>query len=72
MLVAKPGASLDIRANQDSRIMIIGGEPVGERHVWWNFVSSSRTRIEKAKDDWREGRFGKVPGEDEFIPLPDR
>ena len=72
MLVAKPGASLDIHANQDSRIMIIGGEPVGERHVWWNFVSSSRERIEKAKDDWREGRFGKVPGDDEFIPLPDR
>ena len=45
---------------------------VGERHVWWNFVSSSRERIEKAKDDWREGRFGKVPGDDEFIPLPDR
>lgn len=72
MLVAKPGASLNIHANQDSRIMIIGGEPVGERHVWWNFVSSSRERIEKAKDDWREGRFGKVPGDDEFIPLPDR
>jgi hypothetical protein len=40
--------------------------------MWWNFVSSSRERIEQAKADWREGRFGKVPGDDEFIPLPER
>lgn len=72
MLVAKPGEALRLAANQDARVMILGGEPLGERHVWWNFVSSSRERIEQAKDDWREGRFEVVPGDDEFIPLPDR
>ena len=72
MLVAKPSEALRLAANQDARVMILGGEPLGERHVWWNFVSSSRERIERAKDDWREGRFESVPGDDEFIPLPDR
>lgn len=72
MLVARQGRPLDIRAIEDSRVMIIGGESLGERHIWWNFVSSSRDRIEQAKDDWREGRFAPVPGDDEFIPLPDR
>lgn len=72
MLVAKQGQALTLHAKEDSRVMIIGGEPLGERHVWWNFVSSSRERIEQAKDDWREGRFGLVPGDDEFIPLPER
>jgi hypothetical protein len=72
MLVAKPGENLDLSATRDARIMVLGGEPLGERHVWWNFVSSSRERIERAKDDWREGRFESVPGDDEFIPLPDR
>jgi redox-sensitive bicupin YhaK (pirin superfamily) len=51
--------------------MVLGGDPVGARHLWWNFVSSSRTRIERAKADWKEGRFDRVPGETEFIPLPD-
>jgi redox-sensitive bicupin YhaK (pirin superfamily) len=53
--------------------MLLGGEPMdGERHIWWNFVSSSKERIERAKRDWREGRFAKIPGDDtEFIPLPD-
>ncbi len=72
MLVARQGQALALRAEQDSRVMIIGGEPLGERHVWWNFVSSSRERIEQAKDDWRKGHFGLVPGDDEFIPLPER
>ena len=72
MLVAKPGEALRLAATRDARVMILGGEPLGERHVWWNFVSSSRERIERAKDDWREGRFESVPGDDEFIPLPDR
>lgn len=71
MLVAKPAQPLTVRADTDSRVMVIGGESLGERHVWWNFVSSSRERIEKAKDDWCEGRFDPVPGDDEFIPLPD-
>jgi redox-sensitive bicupin YhaK (pirin superfamily) len=53
--------------------MLLGGAPLdGPRHVWWNFVSSSKDRIEQAKRDWRDGRFGKVPGDEtEFIPLPD-
>ena len=53
--------------------MLLGGAPAdGPRHIWWNFVSSSKERIEKAKSDWKEGRFAKVPGDIEFIPLPDR
>jgi redox-sensitive bicupin YhaK (pirin superfamily) len=53
--------------------MLLGGAPLdGHRHVWWNFVSSSRERIEQAKQDWREGRVGQVPGETESIPLPER
>jgi len=71
MLVAKANAALELQAETGSRVMIIGGEPLGERHIWWNFVSSSRERIEQAKDDWRKGRFDAVPGDDEFIPLPD-
>ena len=51
--------------------MIFGGEPLGERHLFWNFVSSRRERIEQAKADWREGRFALPPDDqDEFIPLP--
>ena len=72
MLIAERDRPLLLKAEADSRIMIIGGEPLGERHIWWNFVSSSRDRIEQAKDDWREGRFDPVPGDDQFIPLPDR
>ena len=62
-----------LRANEASRLILFGGAPLdGERHLWWNFVASSRERIEQAKADWREGRFPHVPGdEDEFIPLPD-
>jgi len=72
LLVANSGEPLEIQAAEDSRVMIIGGEALGERHIWWNFVSSSRDRIEQAKDDWRSGRFDPVPGDDEFIPLPER
>ena len=60
-----------LRASSASRVMLLGGEPVGPRHLWWNFVSSSRERIERAKRDWRNGAFASVPGETEFIPLPD-
>ncbi|MEO6369294.1 MAG: pirin family protein, partial [Steroidobacteraceae bacterium] len=71
MLVLKPGAAVTIRAITASRCMLLGGEPVdGPRHLWWNFVSSSRERIEQAKQDWQAGRFAQVPGETEFIPLP--
>lgn len=61
-----------LRASEPSRVMLFGGAPLdGERHLWWNFVSTRRDRIEQAKRDWKEGRFDRVPGdEDEFIPLP--
>ena len=61
-----------VRAHTASRVMFFGGAPLdGERHLWWNFVSSSRERIEQAKADWVAQRFGKVAGdEEEFIPLP--
>jgi len=61
-----------LQARSASRVMLFGGAPLdGERHLWWNFVSSSRERIEQAKADWKAGRFAQVPGETEFIPLPD-
>jgi redox-sensitive bicupin YhaK (pirin superfamily) len=72
MLVARTGADVRLRTSVPSRVMVVGGEPLGHRHIWWNFVSSSKERIEQAKRDWVEGRLGKVPGDDEFIPLPDR
>ena len=71
MAIARAGATVDLTASGDATLMIIGGEPVGPRHIWWNFVASSQERIEQAKRDWRDGRFAKVPGDDEFIPLPD-
>ncbi|HEX6613926.1 MAG TPA: pirin family protein [Rhodanobacteraceae bacterium] len=62
-----------MNANADARVVIFGGAALdAPRHLWWNFVSSSRERIEQAKRDWVEGRFGLVPGDDqEFIPLPE-
>jgi redox-sensitive bicupin YhaK (pirin superfamily) len=73
MLVFTVGADVALRATTDTRIVLLGGAPIdGERHIWWNFVSSSKARIEQAKRDWKEGRFPKVPGDDvEFIPLPE-
>ncbi|HEX6929985.1 MAG TPA: pirin family protein [Gammaproteobacteria bacterium] len=72
LVVFKPGMPVTLRASAArTRLMLLGGEPMdGPRHVWWNFVSSSRERIEQAKADWKAGRFGAVPGETEFIPLP--
>ena len=72
MLVFATGVDVALRATTDTRIVLLGGAPMdGERHIWWNFVSSSKARIEQAKRDWKEGRFPKVPGDDlEFIPLP--
>ena len=63
-----------MRAIQNSRVVILGGAALdAPRHLWWNFVSSSRERIEQARRDWAEGRFGLVPGDDrEFIPLPEK
>ena len=73
LLVFKPGDRISILANAQSRLMLLGGQPMdGPRHIWWNFVSSSKARIEQAKQDWRAKRFGLVPGDEvEFIPLPD-
>jgi redox-sensitive bicupin YhaK (pirin superfamily) len=61
-----------VHANKATRLILFGGAPLdGERHLWWNFVSSSRERIEQAKADWAAQRFGKIPGDEhEFIPLP--
>jgi redox-sensitive bicupin YhaK (pirin superfamily) len=72
MAVLNPGVAARIDAQSASKVMILGGAALpGERHLYWNLVSSRPERIEQAKDDWRDGRFDKVPGDDEFIPLPD-
>ena len=71
MAIAASGKTMRLTAEEDARVMVVGGEKLGKRHIYWNFVSSSRERIEQAKADWREGRFGQVPGDHEFIPLPD-
>ena len=71
MAIARTGRTLLVDAQTDSRVMVIGGTNLGRRHIWWNFVSTSRERIAEAKDDWRAMRFGTIPGDDEeFIPLP--
>ncbi|AXS40028.1 pirin family protein [Breoghania sp. L-A4] len=73
LLVFKPGDALSITARTDARFQLLGGEPMdGQRYVWWNFVSSSKERIEQAKEEWRRGRFDIVPGDEaDYIPLPD-
>jgi redox-sensitive bicupin YhaK (pirin superfamily) len=72
MAIFAPGPA-SLRAREPSRVMLLGGAPLdGERHIWWNFVSSSKERIESAKQQWREGRFAKVRDDErEFIPLPE-
>jgi len=71
--ILAPGVPMTLTATAPSRLMLLGGEAFATpRHVWWNFVSSSRDRINQAKQDWRSGAFPLVPGDsDEFIPLPD-
>jgi redox-sensitive bicupin YhaK (pirin superfamily) len=72
LLVFRPGDRISVRATEAARFMVLGGEPMdGPRHLWWNFVSSRPERIEQAKEDWRQARFDTVPGETEFIPLPE-
>ena len=71
MAVLPAGVDVEIRAARPARVILCGGDPLdGDRHLWWNFVSSSRDRIEKAKADWAAMRYAPIPGETEFIPLP--
>jgi redox-sensitive bicupin YhaK (pirin superfamily) len=71
LLVLRPGDRISVLALSNARLMLLGGEPMdGPRHIWWNFVHSSKERIDQAKEEWRTGRFDTVPGEHEFIPLP--
>jgi redox-sensitive bicupin YhaK (pirin superfamily) len=71
LLVLRPGERISVLGLTNVRLMLLGGAPLdGPRHIWWNFVSSSKDRIEAAKADWAAGRFDAVPGESEFIPLP--
>jgi hypothetical protein len=73
LYILKPGQAMTLRADSDARVMLLGGEAFSTlRHVWWNFVSSSRDRINQAKQDWKDGKFPLVPGDsDEFIPIPE-
>ena len=72
MAILSGASNLVVEATADSRMALIGGEPLGQRFIDWNFVSSRKERIEQARADWRAGRYPRVPGdEEEFIPLPD-
>lgn len=73
LLVFHPGDRISILAVSQVRLMLLGGEPMdGPRHIWWNFVSSSKNRIDAAKADWKARRFSAVPDDsEEFIPLPE-
>jgi redox-sensitive bicupin YhaK (pirin superfamily) len=72
MLVFTTGADPLILAKDNTTLMLLGGEPLGERFIWWNFVSSRQERIEQAKEDWKQGRIVLPPNDNkEFIPLPD-
>jgi redox-sensitive bicupin YhaK (pirin superfamily) len=73
LLVFRPGDEIVVGSPEGAHFMLFGGASLGSpRHIWWNFVSSSRERIEQAKEEWRTGRFDIVPGDaEEFIPLPE-
>jgi redox-sensitive bicupin YhaK (pirin superfamily) len=70
MAVLQTNASAHLQSEPGSTIVILGGEPIGRRHLWWNFVASSRERLQAAAERWESGGFESVPGDDEFIPLP--
>ena len=71
MLVFSKSADPIITAKEETTLMLLGGEPLGERFIWWNFVSSRKERIEQAKEDWKQGRIILPPNDKkEFIPLP--
>ena len=72
LLVFRALADADVTARVHARVLFLGGEPLdGERHLWWNFVSSRKARLAHAAEDWRDRKFADIPGESEFIPLPD-
>jgi len=73
MLALDKDEEVTLYAAAPARVMLLGGARLdGERHIWWNFVSSQKDRIERAKQEWKDGRFGLIPGDDkEFIPLPE-
>ena len=73
LLALEKDEEVSLYADAPARVMLLGGAALdGERHIWWNFVSSSKDRIERAKQEWRSGKFGLIPGDDkEFIPLPE-
>ncbi|BDI14212.1 hypothetical protein ANSO36C_00140 [Nostoc cf. commune SO-36] len=71
LAILEPGDEVKVSATAAARCIVIGGEPLGTRYKWWNFVSSRSERIEQAKADWRDRRFANVPDETEFIPLPE-
>lgn len=73
LAVLEAGRRVEVRAASAARVMLLGGaKSDGDRFIWWNFVASSRERIEEAKGLWREQRFTRIPGETEFVPLPDK
>jgi redox-sensitive bicupin YhaK (pirin superfamily) len=73
LIVFEPGEVIRVSASEESHCVLLGGDSIGsKRYIWWNFVSSSQEKIEQAKEEWRTGRFGIVPGDvEEFIPLPE-
>ena len=73
LVVLNPGQEIALYTDYPARLILFGGAPLdGPRHIWWNFVSSSKERIERAKQEWKDGVFGLIPGDDkEFIPLPE-
>jgi len=71
LLIACPGMAMHMAASKATHLMVLGGAAVGDRHIWWNFVSSSQARIEQAGQQWKDRKFDAVPGDSEFIPLPE-
>ena len=67
LAVLGAGDTLAVVARTAGRLMLLGGEPLGDRFLYWNFVSSRRDRLEQAKEDWRQGRFAMVPGDDSSV-----
>lgn len=72
MLVLREGAAVEVEAREDARVLLVGGAPLpGGRHMWWNFVASSKERIEAAKQAWRDDALGRIDGDASRVPLPE-